>query len=173
MRALLTAAVVLAVGLGLCSAAWTNAWNCEVYAAPGAPGSNTWTYTVRNTSTASYYSLWVFTIEVDDLCNVSSTVTPSGWSVDTISEPHFITWMYQTGAVPAGEGCAGFSATFTSAPQSQAYTALFNDDLYFTCPYTEGQVTVAATTPEPAGALVLLSGCGPVVAFMLRRRSRR
>ena len=172
MRALLTAAVVLAVGLGLCSAAWTEAWSAEVYAYPGAPGSNSWTYTVRNTSAASYYSLWVFTIEVDDLCGVSSTVAPDGWSVDTISEPHFITWMYQTGDIPAGEGFFGFEATYTSAPRSQAYTALFDDYLNFTCPYTEGQVIVAAV-PEPASLLTLLIGCGPLGALTLRRRGRR
>lgn len=169
MRALLTAAVVLAVGLGLCSAAWTEAWSAEVYACPGAPSSNSWTYMVRNTSSASYYSLWVFTIEVDNLCGVSSTVTPDGWSVDTISEPHFITWMYQMGDVPAGGAFSGFQATFTSAPQSQTYTALFDDDLNFTCPYTEGQVTVAAV-PEPASLLVLLTGFGPLAALALRRR---
>lgn len=172
MRALLTAAVVLAVGLGLCSVALAEDWSAEVYASPGAPGSNSWTYAVHNTSAAPYYGLWVFTIEVDQLCTVSSTVTPHGWSVDTLSEPHYITWMYQTGDVAAGAGFSGFEATFSLAPQSQAYTALFCDDLNFTCPYTEGLVTVIAA-PEPAGMLILATGCGPLIALALRRKVRR
>lgn len=172
MRALLTAAVVLAIGLGLCSGAWTDAWSAGVTGTPGAPGSNSWTYAVRNTSTASYYSLWVFTIEVDDVCGVSSTVTPDGWSVDTDSEPHFITWMYQTGELAAGKEVTGFQATFTSEPRSQAYTALFNDSLNFTCPYTEGPVTLVGAVPEPGSLLVLLTGCGPLAALALRRKLR-
>ncbi len=170
MRALLTAAVVLAVGLGLCSAALAEAWSAEVYASPGLPGTNSWTYTVRNTSSASYYSLWVFTIEVDEACEVLSTVTPEGWSVDT-SEPHFITWMHLTDAVPAGSQLEGFEAVFSAEPKSQAFTALFYDDLYFTCPYVEGLVTVGAV-PEPTSALVLLTGCGPLAALLWRRRVR-
>lgn len=172
MRALLTAAVVLAVGLGLCSATLAEAWNAEVHGLPGLPGSNSWSYTVRNTSTEYQYLLWVFAIEVDDLCDVVSTTTPAGWSVDTESQPHFITWMYQSGEVAPGEQCSGFEATFTTAPLFQTYTALFSDDLNFTCPNTEGPVTVAAA-PEPAGLLVLLTGCGPLAALAFRRRTGR
>ncbi len=168
MRALLTAAVVLAVGLGLCSAALAEAWSAEVYAYPGSPGSNSWTYTVRNTSSSPYYSLWVFSIEVDGDCDVSSTVTPDGWSVDSINQPHFITWMYQTDAVAAGAQFSGFEAVFSSAPTSQEYIALFYDDLNFTCPTADGPVTVAAT-PEPAGLLVVLGGCGPLLALARKR----
>lgn len=172
MRALLTAAIVLAVGLGLCSVAWAEAYGAEVCGSPGTPGSNTWTYTVRNTSAGSYYSLWYFTIEVDDLCSVSSTVTPDGWSADTKSYPHLITWMYQTGLVPAGGEVPGFTATFTSAPTSQIFTAQLYDDVNQTSPYLEGPVTIAANTPEPASMLVMLTGFSPLAALALRRRGR-
>lgn len=171
MRALFTAAVVLAIGLALCSVALADDWSAEVSATQGT-GPNSWTYTVRNTSTQPYYSLWVFTIEIDDACTVLDTATPDGWSVDTISQPHFITWMYQDGAVSAGAGVSGFEATFSTAPQSQEYTALFYDDEYSTCPYTEGLVTMTAA-PEPGSILVLLTGCGPLAVIALKRRRRQ
>lgn len=171
MRALLTAVIVLAVGLGMCPVIHAESYGASVEASQVGPDAHTWTYTVYNTSTLDAYVLWVFTIEVDDLCDIYNTVTPTGWSADTTSAPHFITWMYQTDTLPAGGSCAGFQATFTTVPQKQEFTALLinNDDQ--TCPYIEGNVTILAH-PEPAGLLVLATGLGPLFAFRLRRRGR-
>lgn len=171
MRALLTAAIVLAVGLGMCSMIQAEPYSARVEGTIIGPGSNGWTYAVFNTSTSSDYDLWVFTIEVDEGCDVFGTVTPPEWSVDTTGAPHFITWMYQTAVLPTRQSFYGFQAVFTSTPQTQYFTALFNNNVDQTCPYLEGGVTVTAS-PEPAGALVLLTGLGPFAALALRRRGR-
>ena len=70
MRALLAAAIALAVGLGMCSMVHADAYDAKVEAA-GSSDSHTWTYTVCNTSASSDYVLWVFMIEVDGQSSIS------------------------------------------------------------------------------------------------------
>ena len=171
MRALPTAALILVIGLGVCAGASAALpYGAEILAAKSTTIPNTWIYTVHNTSTAPQFVLWVFGIEVDEETNVLGTATPAGWSVDDESDPHFITWMYWSGELEAGGSRTGFEATFTGTPAFQSFTALFNNNDTGEAPVVDGVVT---PTPEPAGALVLLTGLAPFAAATIRRRRVR
>lgn len=168
MRALPTAALILVVGLGVCAGASADLpYGAEVLAAKSTTIPNTWVYTVYNTSTAPQYVLWIFGIEVDEDTNVLSTLTPAGWIVDDQSDPHFITWMYLSGELGAGDSQTGFAATFTGTPAFQSFTAMFNNNETGEAPVVDGPVR---PVPEPTGALVLVTGLAPVVAAVARRR---
>jgi hypothetical protein len=169
MRALLMAAVILAVGVGICSASWADLpYSAQIVAAKSATSPNTWVYTVRNTSTSSDYVLWLFGIEVDELNDVATTVTPSGWSADTDSQPHFITWMYYAGELEAGGAQSGFQAVYSGPPAFQNFTALFDNAATGEVPSIDGIVQ----TPEPATAVILLTGLAPIAGIALRRRRK-
>lgn len=169
MRALLTAALILIAGLGIWSAACAGLpYSADVVAARGA-AADTWLYTVSNTSTLPQYVLWIVAIEVDDQIDVSSVVTPYGWTADIDSQPHFITWMYMAGELEAGETQSGFEACFSGTPALQTYTALFDNSETGEAPCADG---IVRTAPEPTGVAVLLTGLAPVAAFALRRRLR-
>ncbi len=170
MRALPTAALILAIGLGVCAGASADLpYGAEIVAAKSTTTPDTWVYTVRNTSTGPQYVLWVFGIEVDEETNVLGTVTPAAWSVDDESDPHFMTWMYLTGELEAGGSQTGFEATFTCTPAFQSFTAMFNNNDTGEAPVVDGDVIL----PEPTGALVLLTGLAPVAAVAIRRRRVR
>ncbi len=171
MRALQTVALILIIGLGVCAAANADLpYGAEIFAANSTTNPNTWIYTVHNTSTAPQYVMWVFGIEVDEQTNVLSTVTPSRWSVDDESDPHFITWMYLSGELEPGDSCTGFTATFTGTPAFQNFTAMFNNSETGASPCIEGIVN---TVPEPAGIAVLLTGLTPIAAAAVRRRKAK
>ena len=171
MRALPTAALILVAWMGVCAAVSADLpYGADIFAAKSTTNPHTWIYTVHNTSTAPQYVLWVFGIEVDDQTDVLSTLTPAGWSVDTESQPHFITWMYLSGELEAGGSRTGFEAAFTGAPTFQSFTALFNNDETGEAPVVDGIVRAA---PEPSGAAILLTGLVPIAAAVLRRRGVR
>lgn len=175
MRALLTAALVLVVGLGIFSAASAARYDAEVTATKSTTAANTWIYTVRNAGTEPFFVLQVFNIQVDDQTDVLSTVTPGGWSVDTESQPHFITWTFDTsgtdgtGGLQAGVAQAGFQATFSGTPVAQEYSVSLYNGQSGECPSLDGTVS----TPEPGGMALLLTGFAPLAALALRRRIRR
>jgi len=171
MRALSLGAAILAAACFICAGAWSDTgqlYSAEVTAAPvGAPGSNTWAYTAYNTSASSDYALWLLAIEVDELCDVLSVVSPPGWGADYSSQPHFITWIYFAGEVPAGASASGFEATFSCQPLLQTYSVMFdNINNPGETPVDYGEVSI----PEPAGAAVLLAGFLSGGALILRRR---
>lgn len=170
MRALPTAALILVVGLGVCAGASADLpYGAEILAAKSITIPNTWIYTVRNTSTSQNFVLWIFGIEIDEDTEVLSTVTPAGWSVDDQSDPHFITWLYLTGELEAGESQTGFAATFTRTPLFQSFTAMFANNETGEAPVVEG---IVRPVPEPASAVVLLAGLAPTAAAARRRRTR-
>lgn len=169
MRAWLTAALILVAGLGICTAGVASLpYSVDVSATKSTTIPNTWIYTVCNTSPSPQYVLWLVGIEVDDGTDVLKTVTPAGWTADTESQPHFITWMYQSGELGSGEMRTGFTAQFNGTPAFQNFTALMNNSETGEAPCLDGVVSV----PEPAGAAVLLTGLSPLTAFALRRRFR-
>lgn len=169
MRALPTAALMLATGLGICSAVCASLpYSAQIIGTKTTTSPNTWIYTVHNTSTSPDYVLWLFGIEVDDQSDVTDTVTPPGWSADDESQPHFITWMYYAGELEAGGIMSGFQAQFTSPPTFQGFTAMFNNAETGEAPCIDGMVQ----TPEPAGAAILLTGLAPIAGLALRRRRR-
>ena len=169
MRAWLKAAVILVLGLGICSAVCASLpYSADITAIKSTTIPNTWIYTISNTSTSPQYVLWLVGIEVDEETDVLNTVTPVGWSVDIESQPHFITWIYQSGELEAGDVQGGFTASFSCTPAFQSFTALMNNAETGEAPCVDGNVL----TPEPTGAAILLAGLAPMAAFALRRRPR-
>jgi len=169
MRAWLMAALIMIAGLGICSAVCASLpYDADVTAVKSTTIPNTWIYTMHNTSASQEYTLWLIGLEVDEQTEVLNTVTPVGWSVDTDSQPHFITWMYYAGEIEAGGTQTGFQAQFTCAPAFQNFTALMSNNETGEAPTVDGIVTL----PEPAGIAILLTGLAPLVAFTLRRRPR-
>lgn len=169
MRALLMAAAILAVGVGACSVLLADLpYSADIVAVRSVDSPNTWVYTVRNTSTSSDYVLWLFGIEVDEPNDVASTVTPSGWSADSESQPHFVTWMYSAGEVEAGGIQSGFQAEYSGPPSFQKFTAMFNNAATGEAPCIDGIVQI----PEPATAAILLTGFAPIAGIALRRRRK-
>lgn len=169
MRALLTAALLLVIGLSVFSVACADEqYSAEVTAVKSTAVPNTWIYTVRNTSSSSQYALWLFGIEVDQQTDAVNAITPGGWSADTESQEHLVQWVYLTGSLAVGAQKGGFQATFSGSPSFQRFTAQFDNAVTGEVPEAHGVVS----TPEPAGIAVLLTGLAPFVGFALRRRSR-
>lgn len=175
MRALLPAvAIVAALCLG-CGSAWCLEIGVQPYAAQvvgiktGGPDSNTWTYTVYNTSPVADYDLWLIAIEVDDAVEVVNAVSPAGWAADATSQPHFVSWICYVGEVGQGAFQTGFEATFSTAPVLQTYSAMFNNANTGEYPVDSGPVTFA---PEPASMSVLVAGLMSVAALLRRRRAQ-
>lgn len=170
MRALLTAALLLIIGLGIWSTACADLpYGAQVVAVQSTSAPYTWTYTVRNTSILPQFTLWGFAIEVDKQTDPLNIVTPGGWIVNTDQE-HLVTWMYMSGELQPGSKKAGFQATFGGSPAFQRFTAMFDNAETGESPSTIGMVETSL--PEPAGAAVLLTGFAPFVGYALRRRSR-
>lgn len=167
MRALLTAALVLLIGLTALSIVCADVpYSAQVTAVQSAETPYTWTYTIQNTSTQSQYKLWAFGIEVDDQTDPVYTIAPRGWSVNTDQE-HLVLWVYSS-ELSSGTQKTGFMATFSGLPAFQRFTAQFDNSLTGEVPEYHGVVSA----PEPAGAAVLLTGLAPFIGYALRRKSR-
>lgn len=173
MRALLTAAVLLAVLCGITTTAWCQLSGAQPYSAlvvgsrTAGIASVSWSYNVTNTSSSDVYALWLIAIEVDDASDVLAVASPDGWVADHTSQAHFITWINFVGDIRAGESQGGFQATFSAEPTSQSYSAMFdNIENPGETPVDFGIVIV----PEPASAAVLIVGLTSLIPFLSRRR---
>ena len=172
MRALLVAGALL-IGLCRCGVpAWCQEpggqpYSAEVVGAIVSSGvSETWAYTVTNTSQNPVYRLWLLAIEVDEATDVDSVLGPAGWAVDD-SQPHFVTWIDFAGEVAAGESQDGFEVTFSGPPAYQMYSVMFdNIEDPGETPVDFGIVLI----PEPTSACALLAGLLPLGALLVRRR---
>ncbi len=170
MRALLMAsALLLCCGVpAACQEAGGQPYSAVVVGTMVSSGtSETWTYTVTNTSQNPVYGLWLMAIEVDDAADVDSVLGPPGWGIDD-SQPHFVTWIDFVGEVPTGQSQDGFEVTFSGSPAYQMYSVMFdNIENPGETPVDFGSVLLI---PEPAGACALLVGLVSLGALRVRRR---
>lgn len=180
MRALLIAAAFMIL---CCSCALASLmepadapYSAEVIGTQAAPGSNTWNYTVTNTSLSSSYVVWLLSIEVDPIDMVSpdqaaeilNYTNVPGWiaSFDPEVGKNTINWFTYSRDLPAGESQIGFQITFSKAPQYQSWTAMLNNiENAGETPVVFGNVQ---TIPEPMGIAALL--CGLTALAGIRRR---
>ena len=167
MRALLVASALVCCGLpASCEEAGGQPYSAMVVGAVvSSDMSETWTYTVTNTSQNPVYALWLMAIEVDEATDVASVVGPPGWAVDD-SQPHFVTWIDFAGEVAAGASQTGFEVTFSGSPAYQMYSVMFdNTENPGETPVDFGSVLI----PEPASACALLVGLVSLGALRVRR----
>ncbi len=167
MRLFIFAAVCIACFTQtICLAASTQPYSALVFGQQiNIAGPTTWEYTLTNTSSSSNYTVWLFALEVDENTDVLSVVTPSGWWSDSTVE-HFISWMYVSGELPAGESQAGFQAQFSQKPELQSWTVMFNNIDTGESPSECGFV---AAVPEPSSIIALLAGIGGLAGLKKRK----
>lgn len=168
MRALLTAALVLIIGLGVLSVVCADVPYSAQVTAVQSTLPNTWTYTVQNTSSVNQYKLWAFGIEVDEGSAPLTTSQPVGWTPN-FDQENLVLWIYAS-ELGVGIQKSGFQATFSAPPAFQRFTAQFDNSYTGEVPEYHG--IVSGTTPEPAGVAVLLTGLAPFVGLAFRRKLR-
>jgi hypothetical protein len=168
MRALTIAAMLIIC----CSPAMrldasAQQYSAQVFGQPVTIGSNTWEYSLTNTSPITDYTVWLLAIELDEATDVISTPSPTGWACDT-SVPHFISWMYIASELPAGQSQAGFTADLSKTPEYQLWTVMFNNIRNpGESPSDCGKL---GAVPEPASLVGLLAGISSIIGLKLRRR---
>lgn len=183
MRALLFAAAFVII---CCSCAVASLlepadtpYSAQVVGTQTAPGSNTWAYTVTNTSSSSKYVAWLLSIEVDPISLVlpeeaAEIVTYSGvtgWapSFDPAVGKNTINWFTFTRELPAGESQIGFQLTFNRVPQFQNWTVMFdNVENAGEAPVAFGDIQ---SVPEPTGIAALALGLTALAGVLRRRQS--
>ena len=132
----------------------------------GIAGSTTWEYSLTNTSSSSSYTVWLLAIELDEATEITGVTSPQGWWCDwTI--PHFISWMYVTGELPAGATQTGFQAQLSDAPEFQSWTVMFNNIDTGESPSECG--IVSAAVPEPTSIMTLFMGIAGLAGLIKRK----
>ncbi|MCE5323731.1 PEP-CTERM sorting domain-containing protein [bacterium] len=170
MRALIIAAIlIVCCGPAMCQAIGAQQYSALVMGQPVDIGDpSAWVYTLTNTSASANYTIWLLAIEVDESTDVLNVSSPSGWACDT-SVPHFISWMYVTNELYAGESENGFQAEYSAAPAYQSWTVMFNNiDNPGESPSEFGVLETAV--PEPASMIAMLVGITSLVGVKMRRR---
>lgn len=166
------AAAVLAVGAADPAVCQTDA---QIYGAnvlgTRAPNQvqEKWTYTLANTSDDANYTVWLLQIEVDEGTEVLSATKPANWAFD-LSVPHFVTWIATGEGLLKGEFNTAFGITFSTAPQYQNWSAMFNNiGDPNECP-SDGGVIRTAAVPEPTSLAAVLFGLGTFIR--LKKKSK-
>lgn len=169
MRALIIAAMLIACCcLAICPQTCAQQYSALVNGQPAGVGSNTWEYSLTNTSSNINYTVWLLAIEIDEGTNVISTHSPTGWACDT-TVPHFISWMYVASELPAGQSQPGFTANFSTAPAYQLWTVMFNNtENPGESPSDYG--TLETVVPEPVSMVGLVMGIASLISLKVRRR---
>ncbi|MCE5198693.1 MAG: PEP-CTERM sorting domain-containing protein [Armatimonadota bacterium] len=180
MRAIIIATSMIII-LCCCTAAWCQDPDTPSYSARvigtrlDVAGSCVWQYTLLNSSIDPSYTVWLLGISVNEEASAISAPEFEGWVSDVETDPHFITWMYGTGELAAGESENRFIVEFDTEPVTQSWTVLFN----YTTP--EGNVEMASEvgdvqvqvteTPEPGSIAALALGLMTMgVGFIRKRR---
>ncbi|MEN6357080.1 MAG: PEP-CTERM sorting domain-containing protein [Armatimonadota bacterium] len=170
MRALIIAAILIVCCTPMmCLPIGAQQYSALVLGQPVDVGDpSVWAYTLTNSSTSLSYTAWLLAIEVDESTDVLNVSSPSGWICDT-TVPHFISWMYLTDELSAGDTETGFQARFSNAPAYQSWTVMFNNtDNPGESPSESGSVDTAV--PEPASVIALIVGVISLAGAKMRRR---
>lgn len=174
IRAFLTAVAAISLAAGSCGSALCQAeqpYGAAVYGVRTASGSGseTWTYTLQNTSTSPEYTILLVQIEVDEGTDVVSASAPTGWEVD-IKMPHFITLSCIGDDLLAGKSAYGFDVVYSACPEFQNWSAMFKNAFDpYESPADGGMVDIAAV-PEPATLTALLIGLAALARPLKRRK---
>lgn len=137
-------------------------------------GGGTYDYSYNLTNTAqSTIGAYEFALGVDTGANLQSIVAPSGWDETYNPGDTSITWSTFTPLDPGSSAVFAFASL--EPPVSGDYVAIGFDPNSFQFYTNTGTSLVpgVASVPEPASFVLLASGFGLIVTWLLVTRQRR